>query len=695
MEIGLEIAASRHILWPCNCFTASVPHRGKNRLNIFEETVLALTALSSGDTAALAVASCLKEDLVSFIQNRLALNGFLDSRMEITDSGKVVLKKMEDEENKNYVSAHFFLDLINGTMLPFVHTGVMEYKSIVEHSENRIKFKKNPTDDRNISASIIKGEFHRNKRPNPKDIIQAIRAFKTRFSRYASFTGNTDAYPLSIPQESKITIGDTPEPVFLHCKAFIQKSDPDTVVVTDGFGFGYSDAFANHLMKTGWSGIDTLKNDALIQSSDIGKDGDGRPIHAPKIHRIARLINAADDTLADIKKLKLTGKAAEKETDKNLGRALRDIYDALERTLVQVVFDFPVPDWERIYAHQSFEDNNEILESFARKLNLIVSDRNRPILKVKKGAINHLKEGTIEMQSALTLAITGAACSSSHPFNLLALKHPDTLSMICNFKVLRDAIQHGVEESKGLRNNVQYYLEKTKTIVGVLLPGVAKQFGSYMKQDKIYDDDIERINQRRLKASIDLGKYFGVASIIDRMNQDLKELLIKISISAECVDFHDDMFQNGINDLASALQIMCHETMLAVNILGLETSPGDIKAVAFEKAVENGFIPTISDIPPVIRNVPLEKIKFVIQGNTYSLQTNFLGLLYVCDNELLKKIQNECPDLLRLIAEIAELRGHGNRDFSLNNESGDILRSNFLALKDGAFKAIKTLMGVL
>jgi hypothetical protein len=179
------------------------------------------------------------------------------------------------------------------------------------------------------------------------------------------------------------------------------------------------------------------------------------------------------------------------------------------------------------------------------------------------------------------------------------------------------------------------------------------------------------------------------------MNQDLKELLINISISAEFVDFHADMFQNGINDLASALQIMCHETMLAANMLETETSPGNIIAVAFGKAVRNGFIPTIRDIPPVILNVPQEKIKFVIQGNTYSLQANFLGLLYVCNNELLEKIHNECPDLLRLIAEIAELRGHGNRDFPLNDESGDILRSKFSALKDGALKAIKTLMGVL
>jgi hypothetical protein len=703
MTSGLEIAASRDILWPCNCFTVSIPRRAKDRLNVFEETVLALTSLSSGDTEELAKTSCLKEDLVSFIQNRLALNGFLDSRMEITESGKAVLKKMEKDEDKDYVSARFFVDLIKGTILPFVHTGTMEYKLIVEHSENFICFKINPTDDKYKKVPLIKcNDGYRSKQPNASDVIQAIRAFKARFRRYAAFTGNTGAYPPSVPTESAITIGGAPEPVFLHCEAFIQKSYPDTVVVTDGFDFGYSDVFANYLMESDRNDIkrirQRLRENARIQLSVTENGRIEKSEHTPKNHRIARLLNDADNILEENGKLKLTGTSIEKEAYKNLRKALIKIYDALERTFSHVVFDFPVSDWESIYERQSFEDNNEILVSFAKKLNLIVNERNRSILEVKKGSLRNLNDSNLKMQSTLALAITGAAQSVNHPFNQLALRYPAILGTICRFKTLRDGIQHGKTKMNKLSNNVRDYLKITKNIIEILLPNISKQFNVNVESNKRNGSDIEKIyqiNQERLGAIIELDEYFG-AALIHRLNPDLKDLLIQISMMAGQSDFNDDILQIGITNFASALQIMYHEVIVAFNTLGADDeSAGNIKSGAFGKAVRNGFVSNIRDIPPVINGVLPEKIKLVVKGNTYSIQANFIGLLYVCKDELLEKIHNGCPDLLLLTAEIAELRGHGNRDFSINNGGGGISRDKFLILKDGVFKAIKTLMGVL
>jgi hypothetical protein len=699
MKSSLDAAASLSILWPCNCFTASIPHHGKNRLNVFEETILGLTALSSGDTVALAEASCLKADLVSFIQNRLVLNGFLDNRMEITEAGKIVLAKVEEDEVKNYVSAHFFIDVIHGSMLPFVHIGTMEFKAIVENNGDRIKFKINLTDDNNraLSAQIIKGDY-KNRRPNPQDLIRTIRAFQSRFRRYADFTGNTDVYPPPIPSESAITINDTPDPMFLHCKAFIQKSNPDTVVVTDGFGFGYSDVFADYLNTANWTGLIHLQEQARVQSSGLEEGGTGKQRGNRKVHRIARLVNEADAILGETMKLELSGEAVEKDTDEKLGNALYKIYDALERALAQVVFDFPAINWEAIYApHQSFEDNNEMLKSFANKLNLILTPRNKSILKIKKGALRNLDSDNIEIQSALALVITGAAQSADHPFNLLAQKHPDVLTIIGEIKELRDPIKHGKIKSRNLMRNVQYYLGKIKALIVILLPHIASQFESHIETDIHYNTDVETINQRRLKASIELDKYFGIAAM-HRLNQDLKDLLIRISINAESDNFNDDLIQSGVSNFASALQLMYHEVKSGINVFHTEKeSFTDIKAIAFGKAVGNGFVPGVQDIPPVLSNISPDKLKHIIQGGTYSLQADFIVLLCVCDNDVLKKIHDGYPNLLKLTAEIAELRGHGNKDFSIMTGAGigNISKENFLELKDNVFKAIKILMEVL
>ena len=47
---GLNIAARQSVLWPCHAFNISIPQKKKSGLNVFEETVLKITEIESGDT---------------------------------------------------------------------------------------------------------------------------------------------------------------------------------------------------------------------------------------------------------------------------------------------------------------------------------------------------------------------------------------------------------------------------------------------------------------------------------------------------------------------------------------------------------------------------------------------------------------------------------------------------------------------
>jgi hypothetical protein len=690
---GLNEAAFKNILWPCNCFTASIPYRGKDRLNIFEETILGLTAAGTGSTDVLAEASCLNRDLVLFIQNRLALLGFVDSRNEITDTGKKILNQKESDEGRDFVSAKFFMDVINSKLLPYVHIGQLENKTIIEADSNRIVFKLKETGFTKINASLIEGTYQ-NRQPKPLEMIRAIRAFQGRFRRYAAFSGNTGVVPPSISSKSSICINEKPEPVLLHCRAFIQDSNPDTLVVTDGFGFGYSDPFADYLNRINWDGIQDLQKQAHIdlQGNDEN-EVEGKPAKKKHTHRIAYLINESRKILVESQNTNEPGSAVEKALKEKLGDTLSKIYTALELAFTQIVFYHPVPEWEDIFFSQSFEENKELIVESARKIGLKVNKRNKSVLELHKGAINVLSPEKPDMRTSLCLAIVGAAFTGNHPFNVLSREYPDILSTIARFKKDRDEINHKKIERRGLEEKVQNYLDITEKIIILILPVIARQFESTAQINETDNTYILKMNQLNLQASYELDNYFGISRMYE-LDKDLKETLINISITAISGKFGNA--QRGIINLASALQTVYHKAMLSANCLQIDiNSSKDIKSTAFEKAFRHKFVPAIQNIHPVIRNVREEKLQDVIQDQSYSLQANFIAFLYICDDETLEHIHGKCPDLLDITTELAETREHGNTDFSAKALEDKDVFEIFLKLKEKTFFVIKTLLEVI
>jgi hypothetical protein len=136
--------------------------------------------------------------------------------------------------------------------------------------------------------------------------------------------------------------------------------------------------------------------------------------------------------------------------------------------------------------------------------------------------------------------------------------------------------------------------------------------------------------------------------------------------------------------------------MLSVNSLQSDNGLSkNIKTAAFNKAIRNKFTTTIKDIHPVIKNVREEKLQDIIQGQSYSLQANFIAFLYICDDETLKHIHDECPELMDITADLAETRKHGNTDFLAKGLEDEKVFGTFLRLKEKTFFAIKALLEVI
>ena len=77
---GLDIAANKDILIPCNMFTISVPKENRT-LDIISETVFRFCKYNR-DYKRIAEKCCIDEELVKFIQNKLQNNGYLDDKFK-------------------------------------------------------------------------------------------------------------------------------------------------------------------------------------------------------------------------------------------------------------------------------------------------------------------------------------------------------------------------------------------------------------------------------------------------------------------------------------------------------------------------------------------------------------------------------------------------------------------------------------
>ena len=702
-EDQLDITAFASVLWPCNAYNVIIPNRKNSFLNIFEETILGLAALGIRETEELADASCMEKELVSFIQNRLSLLGYL-KRKEITDLGKAVLSNKDSDDAAEPASAWVFMDLTNGELLPYLMFGALEYKTVVnnyrkEETEFKI-FKINTTDKNSKKAEVIRSNKDNWPAPETNGLIRAIKNFRDIHAQYAAFSKNTDSPPPIPEDKTHITINKTPVPLYLHCMAYILRNN-NSLIVSDGFGFGYSDPFASYIKDNQSDIITFLRKNAETPTvgaddddeADEADDDDNRKKKAKKpVHRIVKLINEAGRIYEKTKQYQGKGYAADKKAAKEQGIALKKTYSALEFAFAQVVFEKGDNQWERIYRGNLPETNKETLKGYAKKIGLTMNDRNISMLRPEYGKLRLMNDGKIDMHSVLALAITGAFYSGYHPINILAVKHPDILTILNDFNNASKPKRHGESESRNLRDDLTKYLELTKEIITLLLPDIAGQFESRPETtgNQITDAHIERFFQDRLRAGNRLNEYFGFAAM-KAIDSDIKELLINLLILERDKRIDFSSFDSGICDLYAALQKMYFKVIHSANTSQNDSdSPSDIKSKAFEKAVRHKFAKSVQDIPGALSGVKPEKLTYILQRRTYSLQADFIILLYVCEDETLEALHKKCPDLLTFTAELADLRGHDNNDFSEEKN----MPEKFKVLKEETFKAIKALMEV-
>ena len=688
---GLNIAARQSVLWPCHAFNISIPQKKKSGLNVFEETVLKITGIESGDTEKIALLTCLEKELVAFIQNRLNQLGLFNDRYELSQHGQDLLNEWQNKSNGNleYTVATVFVDLLSGKLLPFVSTGQQSYKKISRIGDNGfIDFLINPTNEKStVSARQIrptKDSFWKAV-PDSNDIIRAIREFKKKYKRHALLNQSLDQYPPLVPMAEAISLHDNPELVYLHCNVLIQIGNSD-LLVTDGCGFGFSESFANYLTSQDWKWVIDLKNKGVIdrlssdQSNEEAEDESSAADGLKKYPRIARPLRRAQEYLSDAEKIDVDSTNDEQEFARLTGLAVVALYEAIEWTLRFVVSDNPVIHWERLFSSQSYRENDKILRSFATKIGFEVSDSLKTLLQVKPGKIRSVDRGVAEMQPLLALAIAGAINDPNHPLNHLAIEDSGCLSFINALKEVRDPVSHGSSTNVELSPEIlEGYRDRTTRLIQSLIPDLTEDaYTAKTKQER--DND-----QVRLKARIELDKSLGLG-FVQAVSPSLREELVKATILSQKATLDNEQIQRYINLLASIVQLSLLE--VAKDRKKIVKNRNNLRDEAIEKIVQSGLAPASDAIPVQISTVNADRLYRATQGSSTTLGAQLLALCLVASEGELVVLKSSFPNCFELIAKLIKLRGHGN------HHELDFSRENLESLKINVFKLVKIIMEV-
>ncbi|WP_303285286.1 hypothetical protein [Marinobacter sp. SS8-8] len=688
---GLNIAARQSVLWPCHAFNISIPQKKKSGLNVFEETVLRITEIESGDTENIALLTCLEKELVAFIQNRLNQLGLLNDRYELSEHGQDLLNEWQNKSDGNleYTVATVFVDLLSGKLLPYVSTEQLSYKKISRIGDNGfIDFLINPTNEKSrVSARQIrpsKDSFWKAV-PDSNDVIRAIREFKKKYKRHALLNQAVDQYPPPVPVAEAITLHENPELVYLRCKVLIQIGNSD-LLVTDGCGFGFSESFANYLTSQDWQWVIDLKNKGVIdklspdQSNEQAEDESSVADGLKRYPRIARPLRRAQEYLSYAEKIEVDSSNDEQEFARLTGLAVVALYEAIEWALRFVVTDTPVTHWERLFSSQSYRENDKILRSFAIKIGFDVSDSVKALLQVKPGKIRAVDRGVSEMQPLLALAIAGAINDPNHPLHHLAIEDSGCLSFINALKEVRDPVSHGSSTDVELSpETLEGYRDRTIRLIQSLIPDItAVAYTATSRQER----DIDQV---RLKARIELDMSLGLG-FVQAVSPSLREELVKATILSQRETLDNEQLQRYINVLASIMQLSLFE--VAKGRASSVKNQANLRDEAIEKIVQSGFYPAPDAIPEQISTVNTKRLYRAVQGSSTTLGAHLLAVFLLGSESELIEFQKSDPTFVDFVANLIRLRGHGNK------QQSDFSRDDMESLKNNVFKAIKIITEV-
>ena len=700
-----SVTLRRDLAWPCAAYRVTVPVRPTRRLNVFEDTVLKLLAGARMDERILSDMTCLDGSLIRLVCCRLRDLGLISDYNEVEELGHTYLT--ESEENPHdYEVRVVFRELVSGALLPVVYDGSLRYEELLRWSPRGATAEIGKANRRPVRLRLLRRGDAASSPPSTLDVLRAANRHRELSRQFAILRGGGVPYP-HVDHSDQMNVDLNPESVFLRVPLIVP-TDGDDYRIYDPFGYGYSELLFRAY--EGRRAVDEDEQEYIqrVRAASLTT----RP---PRPHTNDRLRVAEEKVRARLagsvsgyRQLFLKLRQAEKELQSSgqpprnsdeeahfayhSHQAAQSLAEAVEEALRQVVASSRPAACESLMCSrgQSHRANGELLVGLSEHLGF-ETDGIGGLLRVPPGRVRGLRDGGVDLQALIAVALAAAAEAQEHPARILASRFSRWLLFVRELKAMRDAGAHGQSRAAGTAR-LQRLREGTYRTIELLLPGLRR---ARAEMDTPSGDpaagadgrgsSMERAHDARRQAISRLEVRFGIQWYA-AVNQDVAELFIQLELAAvELALRHSESVNaaRSVNDLASIVQAIVHSRHArADRTLGPGDSPTE---VAKCRAIEAGLLAEGAELPVALATVRARRIREALQGRSPTLGASLIALLVLVPGESLRSLAVGSPDFLGLSERLLDLRGHGNRPVFLTPEE-------LLKLRDEVYTACDALM---
>ncbi|AKF86371.1 hypothetical protein MFUL124B02_25840 [Myxococcus fulvus 124B02] len=665
-----DVRAVQNLGWPCHAFRVTTPVRPPPHLNLFEELVLRLLDDARMDERRLAEVTTLDPSLLRLVFSRLRDQEFITEQNELADGGRGYLAQRELEEPR-YEVRTVFRECISGALLPVMLADSLGYEELADWSHTHARIRQG---ERTESLRLLRSPRGETLLPpTPADVLRVAVRHAELGRQYAVLRSDAASAAPELSHVRQLSVDPEPELVFLRCRVVIPAASDD-YRICDPFGLGFSDTL--------FRAYESLRSDSQEEQEfirDLRKKsltvrartpkGGAREREAEKV-----VLERLGDSVSRFRELFSKLRQAEREirdsgqpprnSDEEAHfryaaqQAAQSLAQALELALVHVVSGARAPACETLLAShaQLSRDNAALLVRLAQRLGFQTKGTGS-LLHVVPGRIRGLRQGDVDLQALLAVALAAAAESPEHPLRALAAHFPQWLVFLRALKQMRDAGAHGMARKEG-GMQLAALREGTYLSLEGLLPGLGRRSAgagpvhSEQSMDTAHDD--------RRQALTRLEEVFGV-QWYTRVQTDTAELFIQAELFAKSLrteaEPHD--VSRLVNDLSSLVQALVHRCAPAAS-----EAPASVerpKDVAQRRALEAGLLRAGEVLPEALSRVQQRRIEEAMQGLSPSLGANVVALLVRSRLEWLQRLAKASPEFLKQTSRLLDLRGHGNR----------------------------------
>jgi len=623
------IAPPFHLEWPVAVFRVTLPMiRGRSGRvsNPFENVIYALLELTSGlDEQSLAAKTCLPIDMVRNVLNRLKDNEEIDANCRVIDPWRK--SYLQNEQELTYGTAMVFKELVSGRLLPFLHV-FKDNVSLKTKEFPKGKYRRLP---KGSEQSFLEP-------PSVQDIMRIVTRMKRRGAEFAE--------SLQMPSINQIRIAPAVEEFWLDCPIAIQSHDGD-FRIADPFGIGFSQI------------LEKVLDDRLATDE-----------------KLARWMTVWRESLKKNDKTEVETRSEPYDTYKN-NRLYPELISRLRtrsgshRNIDQI---FQSIEWALFYCCERFGRNYAVnklgrrtpadhagwLTGIASSIGFEVPEGY--FRAVIRGKLDDFEDEKSEMRTVFAIALVQAEFNEGHPLRLLAKAYPNLIFRVRDIDKSRGEQLHG--KARAMPSEIELVSDEfMRSVVSTLIPSIVFAAGTR-------DVDAGTAADELFEARTNLQNQFGYEAI-RRMEPTTEAALLNAERDWMNLKDGDDA-RALVNNLYSAVQSALR------GLCGRSYSEADIHQSLFVLAEENSKKSGLGSLPPVLKTVNVRRIQTALQGSDPSLGAAVLAMLIASRHEILQGIAELKSDFLVVVAELLEIRGHGNHPIPMRIKEVERIRANLI-----------------